>query len=189
MFKVTLTKESGSEPVEGVKVVWELFSPDGHESLGTSGTDSSLMTPKNGLIGPVKIKINSTTPEGNVLDKDSQLQLKTRFIKESHGTPHIFLCEDETKECPSSGLITYLSHLDFRDVVHVADATTVRMRGRVFAGQKSDGVVRGTDCALSGVQVCLYRHQGSHLGGMISNCDETGNFLCHKHYHFDFSVL
>lgn len=180
IFKVTLKKESGSEPVEGVKVMWELFSPDGSESLGKSVTNKPLITPKNGLVGPIKLKVNSTTPGGILLDEDSQLQLKTQFIKQSHDTSHTFLCEDETKECPKSGFVTYLSHLDFRELVHVADATTVRMRGRVFAGQKSEGVIRGTECALSGVEVCLHRHQGPTLGSIVTNCDKTGDFLHHK---------
>ncbi len=173
VVKVTLKEDSGNEPVEDVIVSWALLSPDGSEQL-LSGTE---LTTANGQVGPLKLKVTSLilAEKNIVLTGKHMLPLKVSFRKVSEGITHTFLCEDETILCPSDGFIRYLSHLDFRTLIHSVDATTLLLEGNVYSGMKDaeSGLVHYTGCPLHNIQVCLMR-KTPHGQDISLNCTNTG---------------
>jgi len=90
---------------------------------------------------------------------------------------HTFLCDNEEFECPEEGFITYMSHLDFKKEIQFADATTIRMRGTVYIGEKDSGGFVATGCVLPGVEVCLNQKMGLIRQGeendLVVECTET----------------
>lgn len=153
--------------MEEVNVVWELLSPDGSTVIRSG----SGVTPSNGLIGPIHLKVKPSEAQmaGFQLSDSTQLPLSIKFSKESMGEdgstpfPHTFLCDEESIVCPSEGFKKYLSHLNFGETVHVADATTISIYGTVYAGMKDDsGDIVGIDCTVSNVMMSIYRRFGDN---------------------------
>ncbi len=131
VIKVTLKKESGSEPVEKVNVEWKLLSPDGSKML----LNGTAMTSENGQIGPLHLKVPEAALKatGSILKDSSILPFSITFAKhtsffneetnETDVIPHTFLCEDETEICPEDGFVVYLSHLNFKSLVSDHDTS------------------------------------------------------------------
>lgn len=170
---MTLKRDSGGEPAENVTVNWELLSPDGSELL-LSGTE---LTSGNGKIGPIKVIVPPSiiTAKNLTLTSKHKLPLKVTFSKVSESVIHTFLCEDETVLCPDDGIVTYLSHLNYRTLIHAADSTMLLLEGNVYSGRKDpvSGLIYSTGCPLSKVQVCLMRKmsQGEDIS---QSCSESG---------------
>lgn len=163
------------------------MSPDGNDVLSSSNDVNSVedywTTKNDGKVGPFHLRVDKEKVKELNLNDSSKLPLRVTFSKFSNGgednsiIPHTFLCNDESIVCPDSGLLVYLSHLDFNKVIHVADATTVLMTGRVYSGKLDEnGEITSSGCTVSGVEVALYRKIGNDQEMKVYNAftDDLG---------------
>ena len=175
--KVTTEPNAGNLPIEEVAVTWYLLDTD-HKPLdciGCSGTDVT------GESGNFKIEFN-VHHEYLKGRNDDDIPVRLFFSKTTSGTPdditHKFLCEDGTIEFDATqGYIVYISHLDFKEPLHIYDDTSVPFEGKVFI---DDTVYDGSEgCAISGVDICLYHNSttGSEEELVCVATDPSGQYV------------
>ena len=115
----------------------------------TLNVDNDIFKGKNEIDFPVKLRFNKETPgENNAI------------------IPHKFLCNEGIDDCSNqTGTIVYLSHLQFKESLHVIDDTSVPFSGKVsIEGTPYEG---SNGCAISNVYVCLV--QKREIGVLKTN--------------------
>ena len=137
-------------------MTWNLLDTD-HKPLECDGCSGTDVTGESG-----NFKITFNVHHEHLMGKnDDDIPVRIFFEKTSPGSPndikHEFLCEDGTIVCdPDKGNIVYLSHLDFKEPLHIYDDTGVPFEGKVFIQDTVHGSLEG--CAISGVKICLFHN-------------------------------
>lgn len=150
---ITTEPHSGSLPIEGVTVTYQLLSMD-YEDLSCLGCSGEIQT-RTG--GGFKIEFRVIHPylEG-VTDLD-EIPVKLEFKKTTKGTnkiPHTFLCNLGEEVCKDDGHVMFLKHLEFNKKLEVYDATQVMFSGNVFI---LDTVFSGSaGCSIMDAIVKIY---------------------------------
>jgi len=166
--KVTLRKDAGELPVEGVTVAYELLDFNNFDTVLISDTTTTLQN------GEVIIEFMELEINGHRFDGSKQYPLKLHLSKTTGSVDHEFLCDNEAVVCTNDGVITYLSHLQFSDTstVHIVDSTSVPVEGTVSIGWPN---AEYSGCPLRKAEVCLFRKQAGVIEGADTEdvCVET----------------
>ncbi len=176
--KVTTEPTAGTLPVEGVNVTYELLNDNllsGDEKytpMECDGCSGSLETTEGG-----SFNIAFNVDHEVLYEKNThEIPVKVTFTKSTIGDnnamiEHRFLCNEGEDDCSGDiGTIVYLSHLQFREPLHVYDDTSVPFSGKIsIADTPYDGAPEG--CAISGVEVCLIHER--NVGGGVMKINET----------------
>ena len=128
---VTTEPHSGSLPVAGVTVHYQLLSMD-YEDLSCQGCSGEIKTSTG---GGFEIDFLVAHPYLEGVTHLDEIPVKLKFRKTTIGTneiPHTFLCNRGEEVCNDDGHIMFLKHLEFRKKVEVYDATQVMFSGNVF---------------------------------------------------------
>eukprot|EP00559_Dactyliosolen_fragilissimus_P002088 CAMPEP_0184871508 /NCGR_PEP_ID=MMETSP0580-20130426/40756_1 /TAXON_ID=1118495 /ORGANISM="Dactyliosolen fragilissimus" /LENGTH=2372 /DNA_ID=CAMNT_0027374173 /DNA_START=995 /DNA_END=8116 /DNA_ORIENTATION=+ len=166
--KVTTEPNAGSLPIEEVTVTYQLLSEDKETPMDCDGCSGTQETTDGGTFDIVFNVNNETLYEKNT----HEIPVKVTFSKSTTGDnntiiDHQFLCNEGEDNCSGDvGTIVYLSHLQFREPLHIYDDTSVPFSGKVSIADTSySGALEG--CALADVEVCLIHER--NVGVMKTN--------------------
>lgn len=175
-IRVTLTKNSGSLPVNGTALVCRLFYTGStpHVLLKTL----TKVTPPNGEVH-ISFLVNSTDtnlPANTIITGEDQLELRIEPSKTSDNITHEYLCDNQSTVCGSSAPHrTSLSHLGLVDI-QISDKTVIPVKGTIYIGKKEDNSLIPTECVLGGAEVCLKRVVGTKTDPTL-DCTKTGELV------------
>lgn len=174
---VTTEPDAGRIPIENVTVSWELLD-DNFIALKCDGCSDTRQTTDGGAF----------TISFNVLDdalqgrNNDEIPVRIFFAKTSPGKSgdiqHEFLCKDGVVRCDTSeGFIVYLSHLQFKEPLHIYDATSVPFEGKVFIADTNHGSNDG--CPIIDAEVCLIHNntQGIEETLVCVDTDSEGGYI------------
>ena len=150
---VTTEPHSGSLPIEGVTVSYQLLSMD-YEDLSCQGCSGNIETSTG---GGFEIDFLVAHPYLEGVTHLDEIPVKLKFRKTTTGTnviPHTFLCNLGEEVCNDDGHIVFLKHLEFSKKVEVYDSTQVMFSGNVFI---LDTVFAGSaGCPILNAEVKIY---------------------------------
>ena len=150
---ITTEPHSGSLPVEGVTVTYQLLSMD-YEELSCQGCSGIVKTSTG---GGFEIDFLVAHPYLEGVTHLDEIPVKLKFRKITAGTneiSHTFLCNLGEEVCNDDGYIMFLKHLEFNKKVEVYDATQVMFSGSVFI---LDTIFAGSaGCPILNAEVKIY---------------------------------
>lgn len=150
--KVTTEPDAGNLPIENVRVSWDLLDANFTPLQCDGCSDSTLTTDGGGF--NIVFNVDHEYLKGK---NDDEIPVRIFFHKTSPSSPedieHEFMCEDGALPCDSNGYIVYLSHLQFKEPIHIYDDTSIPFEGKILI---ADTVYRGEQgCALANAEVCI----------------------------------
>ena len=172
--RITTEPNAGSLPIEEVLVSWELLSEDKSRRLECDGCSGSNYTTEGGGFN-IPFNVDHPSLKGK---NDDEIPVRIFFSKTSIDIEHVFLCNEGIDICdPVEGHIAYLSHLQFKDPLHVYDDTSVPLSGKVFIADTSYAGADG--CAIANAEVCLFHNTtgGTEAELVCVNTEPDGSYL------------
>lgn len=175
---VTTKQNSGSLPIGGVSVSWELLSVDLETPLICSGCSGNEITTAGGSFH-IQVKVDDDIYyNGNNDEFPIRIKYKKQTVLANRKIDHEFLCNEGLDVCDSSvGDVVYLSHLQFNKPLHIYDDTSTPFKGKVIV---DNTVHEGSPgCGVFNATICLMHNFGedrqAELGCAISQSNGDYN--------------
>ena len=174
--KITTEPNAGILPIKDVEITYSLLNENGETPIDCNGCSGSTVSREGGSFD-IAFNVNhESLYNKNVHEVPVRLTFRKTTIGNDGDIEHKFVCNQGEDDCGGDiGTIIYLSHLQFRELLHVYDDTSVPFSGKIsIEGTAYPGAPEG--CAITGVEICLVHER--NVGGVMKTnetlvCGET----------------